>query len=115
MLGAVILGIQGGLNYIDLRVNPLAASWGGMVSDAQRVLTRQPWLIVPSGLTPTLVIMSLMLVADGLRDAAASNRSRPTRAETPAARATADQGPIAPVDTTAALSVRGLSVSFSGL
>ena len=51
VLGAVILGIQGGLNYINLGVNPPAASWGGMVSDAQRVLTQQPWLIVPSGAT----------------------------------------------------------------
>ncbi len=30
VLGAVILGIQGGLNYINLGVNPPAASWGGM-------------------------------------------------------------------------------------
>jgi peptide/nickel transport system permease protein len=115
VLGAVILGIQGGLNYINLGVNPPAASWGGMVSDAQRVLAQQPWLIVPSGLTLTLVIMSLMLVADGLRDAAASNRSRPTSAQAPAARATADRGPVELADATAALSVRGLSVSFSGL
>ena len=115
VLGAVILGIQGGLNYINLGVNPPAASWGGMVSDAQRVLAQQPWLIVPSGLLLTLVIMSLMLVADGLRDAAASNRSRPTGAQALAARATADQGPVDPADATSALSVRGLSVSFSGL
>jgi peptide/nickel transport system permease protein len=115
VLGAVILGIQGGLNYINLGVNPPAASWGGMVSDAQRVLAQQPWLIVPSGLLLTLVIMSFMLVADGLRDAAASNRSRPTSAQAPAAHATADRGPVEPADATAALSVRGLSVSFSGL
>ena len=115
VLGAVILGIQGGLNYINLGVNPPAASWGGMVSDAQRVLSQQPWLIVPSGLLLTLVIMSLMLVADGLRDAAASNRSRAGRAEAHTAGAMTNQSPLAPADATAALSVRGLSVSFSRL
>ncbi len=115
MLGAVILGIQGGLNYINLGVNPPAASWGGMVSDAQRVLAQQPWLIVPSGLTLTLVIMALMLVADSLRDAAASNRSRSTRAQAPAARAVAATLPAGPAETTAALSVRGLSASVAGL
>jgi peptide/nickel transport system permease protein len=115
VLGAVILGIQGGLNYINLGVNPPAASWGGMVSDAQHVLSKQPWLIVPSGLLLTLVIMSLMLVADGLRDAAASNRSRPTRAQAAAARATPAYAAVSPADAAAALSVRGLSVSFSGL
>jgi peptide/nickel transport system permease protein len=115
VLGAVILGIQGGLNYINLGVNPPAASWGGMVSDAQRVLAQQPWLIVPSGLLLTLVIMSLMLVADGLRDATASNRSRLGGARAFGPRATPDAAPVAPPDAAAALSVRGLSVSFSGL
>ena len=115
VLGAVILGIQGGLNYINLGVNPPAASWGGMVSDAQRVLAQQPWLIVPSGMTLTLVIMSLMLIADGIRDSTASNRSRPTRLLAAAVQAAAVGGVHRPADTTAALSVRGLSVSIAGL
>jgi len=115
VLGAVILGIQGGLNYINLGVNPPAASWGGMVSDAQRVLAQQPWLIVPSGMTLTLVIVALMLVADGLRDAAASNRSRSTSAQAPAARAADGEHAADVPDAAAALSVRGLSVSFSVL
>ncbi|RBP14318.1 peptide/nickel transport system permease protein [Roseiarcus fermentans] len=115
VLGAVILGIQGGLNYINLGVNPPAASWGGMVSDGQRVLAQQPWLIVPSGLLLTLVIMALMLTADGLRDATASNRSRPARAQAAAARKPSAQAGAGQADASAALSVRGLSVSFSGL
>lgn len=114
VLGAIILGIQGGLNYINLGVNPPAPSWGGMVSDAQRVLAQQPWLIVPSGLLLTLVIMALMLVADGLRDAAASNRSRPTTRARTAAR-TAPTTPVAPVPARSALAVRGLNVSFGDL
>jgi peptide/nickel transport system permease protein len=115
VLGAVILGIQGGLNYINLGVNPPTASWGGLVSDAQHVLMQQPWLIAPSGLTLTLVIMALMLVADGLRDALASNRSRPAKWQPPAARATPEADAAVSADPSAALSVRGLSVSFSGL
>lgn len=42
VLGAVILGIQGGLNYINLGVNPPNPSWGSMVSDAQQVIAQQP-------------------------------------------------------------------------
>ncbi|MEJ1229745.1 MAG: dipeptide/oligopeptide/nickel ABC transporter permease/ATP-binding protein [Galbitalea sp.] len=118
VLGAVILGIQGGLNYINLGVNPPQPSWGGMVSDAQNVLAEQPWLIVPSGLLLTLVIMSLMLIADGLRDSTASTRSRPASAE-PRSIAAVATDPVEPVlpgaAYPAALSVRGLSVSFSGL
>ncbi|CAN5120235.1 dipeptide/oligopeptide/nickel ABC transporter permease/ATP-binding protein [soil metagenome] len=115
VLGAVILGIQGGLNYINLGVNPPAPSWGGMVSDAQRVLAQQPWLIVPSGLLLTLVIMALMLVADGLRDAAASNRSRPQAQQRAAAQAPAVALPEPELHPRSALAVRGLSVSFGGL
>jgi len=50
VLAAVILGIQGGLNYLNLGVNPPDPSWGGMVADAQKSLALQPWLLVPSGL-----------------------------------------------------------------
>lgn len=115
VLAAVILGIQGGLNYINLGVNPPMASWGGMVSDAQRVLAQQPWLIVPSGMTLTLVIMSLMLVADGLRDAAASNRSRPTQDRAAAAPRAPITYPVSQADPTAALSVRGLGLRIGGM
>jgi peptide/nickel transport system permease protein len=120
VLGATILAIQGGLNYINLGVNPPNPSWGSMVADAQQVLSQQPWLIVPSGLTLALVIMALMLVADALRDATASNRSRSTSA---GHRKVKDRSleeerflaSVEPPDPAAALSVRGLSVAFSGL
>jgi peptide/nickel transport system permease protein len=116
VLGAVILGIQGGLNYINLGVNPPNPSWGSMVSDAQQVMAEQPWLIVPSGLTLGLVILSLILVSDALRDATASNRSRITSARPKPAVATGPAGPAAAgPEAGAILSVRGLSVSFGGL
>ena len=113
VMAAVILGIQGGLNYLNLGVNPPAPSWGGMVADAQKSLALQPWLIVPSGLLITFVIMSLALIADALRDAMSSKRSRSgRRALAPVAEeATATR----PVDGNAVLSVRNLSIAFSGL
>ncbi len=122
VLGATILAIQGGLNYINLGLNPPNPSWGSMVADAQQVLSQQAWLIVPSGLTLALVIMALMLVADALRDTTASNRSRSTQraprrhaggaVPVPEMRSLASQ---APPDPAAALSVRALSVAFAGL
>jgi hypothetical protein len=51
-----------------------------MVSDAQQVMAEQAWLIVPSGLTLGLVIFSLILLSDAVRDATASNRGRITSA-----------------------------------
>ena len=112
VLGAVILGIQGGLNYLNLGVTPPDPSWGGMVADAQKSLALQPWLVVPSGLLITFVIMALALVADALRDALSSKRSRQGRAVAVEA---VDDGPSAPLDPDAVLSVRGLSIAFSGL
>jgi peptide/nickel transport system permease protein len=113
VLAAVILGIQGGLNYLNLGVNPPDPSWGGMVADAQRSLALQPWLIVPSGLLITFVIMALALVADALRDAMSSKRSRSGRRVAVVQPDAPADG--LPLDPEAVLSVRGLSIAFSGL
>jgi peptide/nickel transport system permease protein len=115
VLAAVILGIQGGLNYINLGVNPPNPSWGGMVSEAQQTLSQQPWLIIPSGLLITLVIMSLMLVADALRDTTASNRSRSGRSGRLAVQAASADGDDVPAADEVLLRVRDMSVSFNGL
>ena len=118
ILGATILGIQSGLNYLNLGLNPPNPSWGSMVSDAQQVLDQDSWMIIPTGLTIALVIMSLILIADALRDTMAATRSRSTaRAPRRQAQIGDVLSPIsaAPPDPAAALSVRGLSIAFSGL
>jgi peptide/nickel transport system permease protein len=78
VLAAVNLGVQGGLNYLNLGVVPPAPSWGGMVAEAQTNLQLQPWLIFPSGLTIALTIAAFILIADGLRDVTTASRSRPS-------------------------------------
>jgi peptide/nickel transport system permease protein len=117
VLGATILGIQAGLNYINLGLNPPNPSWGSMVADAQQVLDQQSWLIIPSGVTIALVIMSLILVADALRDTTAATRGRSTRSAHRQGHIAEVLSPasVTPPDPAAALSVRGLSISFSGL
>ncbi|WP_180899899.1 dipeptide/oligopeptide/nickel ABC transporter permease/ATP-binding protein [Martelella soudanensis] len=115
VLAAIILGVQGGLNYINLGVNPPEPSWGGMVADAQKVLSKQPYLMLPGGMTLTLVIMSLLLVADGLRDAMALGRERFEPHEGIAAQPATRSEPANPANPATALSVRGLSASIRGL
>ncbi|MEO5534623.1 MAG: dipeptide/oligopeptide/nickel ABC transporter permease/ATP-binding protein [Pseudolysinimonas sp.] len=114
VLAAVILGVQGGLNYLNLGVTPPDPSWGGMVADAQKSLALQPWLIIPSGLLITLTIMSLALVADAVRDTLSAKRSRSGRRLLVAPTVVAAE-PTLPVDTEAVLSVRSLSIAFSGV
>ena len=67
-LGAVIL-TESGLSYLGLGVQPPNASWGNMLSNAQRFLSNAIWLVVAPGACIFSTVLALYLVADGLRDA----------------------------------------------
>ncbi|MEC0245957.1 oligopeptide ABC transporter permease [Paenibacillus chitinolyticus] len=62
---------EAGLSFLGMGVQPPAASWGNMLTDAQSltVLTEQPWLWIPPGAMILLVVLSINFVGDGLRDA----------------------------------------------
>lgn len=62
---------EAGLSFLGMGVQPPAASWGGMLSDAQSltVLTDQPWLWAPPGMMLLIVVLAINFVGDGLRDA----------------------------------------------
>jgi peptide/nickel transport system permease protein len=118
VLAAVTLGIQGGLNYLSLGVNPPAPSWGGMVAEAQSSLLQQPWLMVPSGTTIALVIVAFLLIADSLRDATDSRADAPSAAPGHAVvvedRRTAAGAASHVAPAGALLAVDHLSVAFDG-
>ncbi len=67
-IGAVIL-TESGLSYLGLGVQPPNASWGNMLSNAQRYLSSALWLVVAPGACIFSTVLALYLVADGLRDA----------------------------------------------
>jgi len=48
---------------------PPSPSWGSMLNAAQRFLISAPWMAIWPGLAIFLVVLSLNLVGDGLRDA----------------------------------------------
>jgi peptide/nickel transport system permease protein len=62
---------ESGLSFLGMGVQPPAASWGNMLSDAQSisVLSDQPWLWVPPGLMILITVLAINFVGDGLRDA----------------------------------------------
>jgi peptide/nickel transport system permease protein len=62
---------ESALSFLGMGVNPPAASWGNMLTDAQSLttLTEKPWLWVPPGLTILFCVLSFNFVGDGLRDA----------------------------------------------
>jgi peptide/nickel transport system permease protein len=113
VLAAVTLGIQGGLNYLALGVNPPAPSWGGMVSEAQSSLLQQPWLMVPSGLTIALTIVAFLLIADALRDATDTRSDIPSSAPRQAVVEDSTAPSAAPEG--ALLAVDRLRVAFNGV
>ena len=67
-IGAVIL-TESGLSYLGLGVQPPNASWGNMLSNAQRYLSSAVWLVAAPGVCIFSTVLSLYLVADGLRAA----------------------------------------------
>jgi peptide/nickel transport system permease protein len=67
-IGLVIL-TESALSYLGLGVQPPNASWGNMLSNAQRFLSSALWLVVAPGVCIFSTVLALYLVADGLRDA----------------------------------------------
>lgn len=67
--GAVLF--EAGLSFLGMGVQPPTASWGNMLTDAQSisVLGRAPWIWLPPGLMIAIMVFSINMVGDGLRDA----------------------------------------------
>ena len=66
-LGSIIL-VESGLSFLGLGVPPPAPTWGGMLSESRSSMFQNPWLVVAPGLAITLVVFSINLFGDALRD-----------------------------------------------
>jgi peptide/nickel transport system permease protein len=60
---------EAALSFLGQGQQPPSPSWGSMLNAAQRFLTNAPWMAIWPGLAIFLVVLSLNLVGDGLRDA----------------------------------------------
>lgn len=60
---------ESGLSYLGLGVQPPVASWGNMLAGSLENVSRAPWLVVFPGAAILLTVLSIFLLADGLRDA----------------------------------------------
>lgn len=111
--GAALL-VDAGLAYLGFGVQPPTPTWGGMIIEAASVISQQPWLLVPPGITLALATLSFALLGDAIRDASAERTGRQTtktRRRPPALRAEPTRPAGAP-DPAALLSVRGLTVAL---
>jgi ABC-type dipeptide/oligopeptide/nickel transport system permease subunit len=66
--GSIILTIAG-LNFLGLGVQPPAAEWGAMLRAAQPHLQTDPQLLLFPSVAILLVVLSVNVLADDLRDA----------------------------------------------
>jgi peptide/nickel transport system permease protein len=114
LLAAVALGVQTGLAFLRLLVANPAPSWGGMVADGTTVLLEHPWLIVPPGAAIAITMLALSLLGDAARDAAVESWSVAVPMRRAAAKAAVGPAETAPPAGSRLLTVRHLSVSFSG-
>lgn len=67
-VGAAILA-EAGLSFLGLGVPPPAPTWGGMLSgDGRTYMYMAPWLAIAPGVCLTLVVFSVNIFGDALRD-----------------------------------------------
>jgi peptide/nickel transport system permease protein len=108
-----------GLAYLGLGQSPPAPSWGGMVAEAGTVISQQPWLLIPAGVTIGLTVLALTLLGDSVRDATVGSWSvankrtkRPAVVSTSVARGSNTAEPAEHAGPL--LEVTGVSVSMDG-
>ncbi|MEO8651231.1 MAG: ABC transporter permease [Hyphomicrobiaceae bacterium] len=74
MAHAILL--EAALSFLGLGVQPPTPSWGLMISEAKGLMYYDPWLIAIPGTALFMLVLSINLVGDGLRDVTApENRS----------------------------------------
>lgn len=68
-VGTAIL-MESALSFLGLGIQPPAASWGNMLTNAQSYLYSTPWLAVYPGLAILATVVTVNILGDALRDAA---------------------------------------------
>ena len=67
-VGATIL-VEAGLSFLGIGISVPTASWGSMVNDGRNMLLSHPILSIAPGICVALLVISLNLLGDGVRDA----------------------------------------------
>jgi peptide/nickel transport system permease protein len=67
-VGTAIL-MESALSFLGLGVQPPAASWGNMLSNAQNYMSTTPWLAIYPGALILVTVVAVNILGDALRDA----------------------------------------------
>lgn len=66
--GSIILNISA-LSFLGLGVQPPEAEWGMMLNEAKKVLTSNPWQMLPPGIAIFLVVAAFNFLGDSIQEA----------------------------------------------
>ncbi|MGD9827672.1 MAG: ABC transporter permease [Hyphomicrobiaceae bacterium] len=66
---ATAVRIEAYLSFIGLGVKPPTPTWGGMIRQGFEYILDAPWMCIYTGLAVLVLVFSLNLLGDGLRDA----------------------------------------------
>ncbi|MEO6044197.1 MAG: ABC transporter permease [Tepidiformaceae bacterium] len=66
-MGGAVLA-EAGLSFLGVGVRPPTATWGSMLKDSFALIYTAPWLMLFPGVAIFVLILSLNLLGDGLRD-----------------------------------------------
>ena len=69
LLVAYAILVESALSFLGFGLPPPAATWGGMLNDAQLYFREAPHLAIFPGLAITLVVASINFAGEGLREA----------------------------------------------
>jgi peptide/nickel transport system permease protein len=67
MVASTIIS-EASLSFLGLGVPPMVPSWGGMLADGRDYLSRAPWLSIYAGIAISLIVLSINVVGDWIRD-----------------------------------------------
>lgn len=65
---ATAIRIEASLSFLGLGVQPPTPTWGNMIRDGMNYIFNAPWLVLFPGIAICLLILSLNMIGDGLRD-----------------------------------------------
>jgi len=60
---AVIVGIESSLDYLGLGVQPPVPSWGAMITEGQKYLQINPWLVILPGIALFLLVAGMQFLS----------------------------------------------------
>ena len=63
-----VVGMEAGLSFLGLGVNPPTPSWGSILNDGYSYLRNSPWPIIAGGIPLILVTLGFTFFGESLRD-----------------------------------------------